>query len=59
MKCDTGFWSGIGAGLVVGMLVGMMLPCGRKSMKTQVGKKIQQMGVAVDHTVDQLMNNLR
>jgi len=59
MKCDTGFYFGMGAGLAAGMMLGRMLPMGRGSMKTQVGKKIQKMGVAVDHTVDNLISNLR
>lgn len=56
---DTGFWFGMGAGMVAGMTIGMLLPMGRMSMKTQVGKRIQKMGVAVDHTVDNFITNLR
>ena len=59
MKSDTGFWFGMGAGMMAGMTLGMMVPVGRRSMKTQVGKRIQKMGVAVDHTVDNIMSNLR
>ncbi|MCI2057492.1 MAG: hypothetical protein LKJ86_10205 [Oscillibacter sp.] len=59
MNCDTGFWCGMTAGMVAGIAVGVMLPRGRGSMKTQVGKRIQKMGAAVDHTVDNLISNLR
>lgn len=59
MRNDTGFWVGIGAGLTAGMTLGMMMPSGRKSMKTQVGKRIQKVGVAVDHTMDNIISNLR
>lgn len=59
MKNDTGFWFGMGAGMMAGMALGMMVCTGRRSMKTEVGKRIQKMGVAVDHTVDNLISNLR
>ena len=59
MKYDTGFWFGMGAGLVAGAALGSMMPAGHRCMKTQVGKRIQKMGVAVDHTVDNLISNLR
>ena len=59
MKMCTGFWIGMGAGLAVGAAVGMMTPCGRQSMKTQVGKSIQKLGVAVDHAVDNIVSEMR
>ena len=49
MRMCTGFWVGIGAGLMAGAAVGMMMPYGRDPMKTQVGKSIHKLGVAVDH----------
>ena len=58
MKKLTGFWFGMGAGTAAGMILGMLVPMGRRSMKTGVGKRIQRVGVAVDHTVDQLLSNL-
>jgi len=58
MKMSTGFWFGMGAGMMAGVTMGLMAPTGKRSMKTEVGKRIQQMGVAVDHTVDHLMSNL-
>ena len=58
MMRDADFWFGMGAGVMAGMLAGMMLPHGSKSMKTQVGKSIQKLGVAVDHTVDNLVSSL-
>lgn len=57
-KC-TDFFLGAGVGLAAGLLLGMMLPMGRQSMKTQVGKRIQKMGVAVDHTMDRILSDLR
>ena len=59
MTNGTGFWVGMSAGLMVGAAAGMMLGCRRDPMKTQVGKRIQKVGVAVDHTVDNLISNLR
>jgi hypothetical protein len=59
MKDCTGFWFGMGAGLTAGVMIGMLAISSRRSMKTQVGKRIQQMGVAVDHTMDHLISNLR
>ena len=47
MRMCTGFWVGIGAGLMAGAAVGMMMPYGRDPMKTQVGKSIHKLGVAV------------
>ncbi len=59
MKDCTGFWFGMGAGMTAGLVLGMTAVSCRRSMKTQVGKRIQRMGVAVDHTVDNLISNLR
>ncbi len=58
MKMCAGFWLGIGAGLVAGAAVGMMKPDGRDSMKTQVGKSIHKLGVAVDHAVDNIVSEM-
>ena len=49
MKLCTGFWIGMGAGLMAGAVVGMMVPSGGDSMKTQVGRSIHKLGVAVVH----------
>lgn len=59
MNRSAGFWYGMEAGLATGMTLGVLLPCGGRSMKTQVGKRIQKLGVAVDHTVDHLITNMR
>ena len=59
MKMCTGFWVGIGAGMAAGAAVGMMMPGGRQSMKTQVGKSIHKLGVAVDHAVDNIVSEMR
>ena len=37
----------------------MMVPYGRDPMKTQVGKSIHKLGVAVDHAVDNIVSDLR
>ena len=59
MRMCTGFWVGIGAGLMAGAAVGMMVPYGRDPMKTQVGKSIHKLGVAVDHAVDSIVSEMR
>lgn len=59
MKMCIGFWAGMGAGIVAGAVAGMMLPYGRDPMKTQVGKSIQKLGVAVDHAVDSIVSEMR
>ena len=56
---SIGFWVGIGAGLMAGAAVGMMMPYGRDPMKTQVGKSIHKLGVAVDHAVDSIVSEMR
>ena len=58
MKSDTGFWFGMGAGMMAGVTLGLMMPMSHRP-KTEVGKRIQKRGVAVDHTVDNIMSNLR
>ena len=59
MKMCTGFWVGMSAGLMAGAAVGMMVPCGRDSMKTQVGRSSHKLGVAVDHAVDNIVSEMR
>ena len=59
MKLSTGFWVGMSAGLMAGAAMGMMAPCGRQSMKTQVGKSIQKLGIALDHAVDNIVSDMR
>ena len=59
MKISTGFWVGMSAGLMAGAAMGMMAPCGRQSMKTQVGKSIHKLGVAVDNAVDNIVSEMR
>ena len=55
----AGFWAGMGAGMMAGAVLGMMMPCGRQSMKTQVGKSIHKLGVAVDNAVDNIVSEMR
>lgn len=59
MRLCTGFWFGMSAGLVAGAALGMMTPYGKDSMKTQVGKSIHKLGVAVDHAVDSIVSEMR
>ena len=59
MNVCTGFWVGMGAGLVAGAMAGMMVPYGKDPMKTQVGRSIHKLGVAVDHAVDSIVSEMR
>ena len=59
MRLCTGFWVGMGAGLMAGAMVGMMVPCGKDPMKTQVGRSIHKLGVAVDNAVDNIVSEMR
>ena len=59
MKHCTGFWIGMSAGLLAGAAMGVMTPHGKDSMKTQVGKSIHKLGVAVDHAVDSIVSDMR
>ena len=52
MKGCAGFWVGMSAGLLAGAAMGMMSPYGRDPMKTQVGKSIRKLGIAVDNAVE-------
>ena len=58
--CDTAFWrgmaAGIGAGMVLGAAVGMAVSPRQRSMKTCVGRTMQQMGTAVDGALSDLMH---
>ncbi|MCI9122263.1 MAG: hypothetical protein HFG00_12220 [Oscillibacter sp.] len=59
MRMCTGFWFGMGAGLVAGATAGMLMPYGKDPMKTQVGRSIHKLGVAVDHAVDSIVSEMR
>ena len=59
MKGCAGFWVGMSAGLLAGAAMGMMSPYGRDPMKTQVGKSIRKLGIAVDNAVDNIVSDLR
>ena len=59
MKMTTGFWFGMSAGLAAGAALGMMTPSNKDSMKTQVGKSIHKLGLAVDHAVDNIVSDMR
>ena len=59
MKMCTGFWIGMSAGLMAGMAAGMMVCHERQATKTQVGKSIHKLGVAVDHAVDNIVSEMR
>ena len=56
MKGCAGFWVGMSAGLLAGAAMGMMSPYGRDPMKTQVGKSIRKLGIAVDNAVDNIVS---
>ena len=58
MKLCTGFWVGMCAGLMAGAAMGMMTPREKKSMKTQVGKSIHKLGVALDNAVDSIVSEM-
>lgn len=59
MKISTGFLAGMGAGLAAGAALGMMSPYGRDSMKTQVGRNLHKLGIAVDRAVDNIASDIR
>ena len=59
MKFCTGFWIGMGAGVMAGTAAGMMLCRERRAMKTQVGKSIHKLGVAVDRAVDNIVSEMQ
>ena len=59
MKGCAGFWVGMSACLLAGAAMGMMSPYGRDPMKTQVGKSIRKLGIAVDNAVDNIVSDLR
>ncbi len=59
MKMCAGFWLGMGAGMMAGAALGMVASANRDPMKTQVGKSIQKLGLAVDHAVDNIVSEMR
>ena len=59
MRSDCALLFGLGAGLTAGTMIGLMLPVGRTPMRTKMGKRIQKMGIAVDHTMDDILSNQR
>ena len=59
MNMCAGFWVGMGAGMMAGAAVGMMVSSSRDPMKTQVGKSIHKLGLAVDHAVDNIVSEMR
>ncbi|MDY6020631.1 MAG: hypothetical protein SPI70_04340, partial [Oscillospiraceae bacterium] len=58
MMC-TGFWRGMGIGMVLGAFAGMAVTPKRKSMKTCVGRTMQNMGNAVDCVIDDLKHAMK
>lgn len=59
MKCCTGFYIGLGVGLASGAVAGLMMSAQRDPMKTQVGRSIHKLGLAVDHAVDNIVSEMR
>ena len=58
MNRNAGWMLGIGAGLLIGSMAGAMLPTNRSAMKTQVGKSIEKLGVAVDRAVNNIIDEM-
>lgn len=58
MMC-TDFWRGMGIGMVLGAFVGMAVTPRRKSMKTCVGRTMQNMGNAMDCVIDDLKHAMK
>lgn len=56
---NTVFWRGMGAGMVLGAMVGMAVSPRRKSMKTCVGRTMQQMGSAMDDAWEELLHFIK
>ena len=54
-----GFWVGMSAGVMAGMAAGMLVCRERQAMRTQLGKSIHTLGVAVDHAVDNIVSEMR
>ena len=51
--------AGVGAGLMAGAFAAGVMPMGRNSMKTQVGRSIRKLGRAVDKAVDNVISEMR
>lgn len=49
----------MGAGLIAGAAAGAMMPYGKDPMKTQVGKSIRKLGIAVDRAVDNIISDMK
>ena len=56
---STVFWRGMGTGLVLGAAVGMAVSPRQKSMKTCVGRTMQNMGNAVDEVWEDLLRTMK
>ncbi len=48
----------MGAGMAAGAALGMMSASSRHSMKSQVGKSLHKLGVAMDQAVDNIVSEL-
>ncbi len=57
--CGSAFWRGMLAGMLAGVFIGMTVAEKRKTMKTCVGRTMQQMGTAVDGALSDLMHTMR
>ena len=56
---NTAFWRGMGAGMVLGAAAGWLIAPRKKSMKTCVGRTMQNMGSAMDDAWDDLLHAVR
>ena len=59
MNKTVGFLAGMGADLIAGAAAGAMMPYGKDPMKTQVGKSIRKLGIAVDRAVDNIISDMK
>ncbi len=55
----TSFLRGIGAGMVAGAAIGAMAAMKRDTMRTGVGRAMQQAGAAMDDALYQLWHTMR
>lgn len=56
---NAAFWGGVGAGMVLGAMAGMAVSPRQRSMKTCVGRTMQNMGNAVDEAWVDLMRAVK
>ena len=55
----TAFLRGMGAGAVAGAVIGAIVATNRSSMRTGIGRAMQQAGAAMDSAVYDFMHTMR